>query len=163
MPQVRAPKRSLIGIVLAIVGTLGLAGSGILWNFQGKEYGLTGTITSILALAFGFLFLWPLQTMVIKTQSSNDDAEGIENHTHNNDVSEEQTSKIETIENEIIASETTAESIARELAESLETMPKIELRNFSNNHLLPGKTINTKIRQPGPSLQKYRTMVKDIL
>ena len=72
MIQVRAPKRSIIGILMAIFGTLGLAGSGILWHFQGKEYGLTGTITSITALVFGFLFLWPLQQAIVKTQTSSD-------------------------------------------------------------------------------------------
>ncbi len=162
MIQVRAPKRSLIGIVMAIFGTLGLAGSGILWNFQGREYGLTGTITSILALVFGFLFLWPLQQAVVKTQTlSNNTDKDTDNIQEDNEVNDELSMNDEDMAKNKIE-ETTAESIARELQESLKSMPAVELTNFSCTHLLPGQTINTKLRKPGPSIQKYRTMVKDI-
>ena len=163
MIQVRAPKRSIIGISMAIFGTLGLAGSGILWHFQGKEYGLTGTITSITALVFGFLFLWPLQQAIVKTQTSSDNNnKDIDNIHRDNEVNDEISMNNEDMTKNI-KEETTAESIARELENSLKSRPTIELTNFSNMHLLPGQTINTKSRKPGASIQRYRTMLKDIL
>ena len=58
--RLKRPEASLIGSLLATFGTLGLAASGLLWNFQGLAFGLTGTITSLAALAFSVLFLWPL-------------------------------------------------------------------------------------------------------
>ena len=41
---------TFLGLMLAILGTFGMAGSGLLWNFQGFAFGLTGTLTSAVAL-----------------------------------------------------------------------------------------------------------------
>ena len=57
--SLQRPQISVLGALLATSGTLGLAASGIAWNFKGIEIGLTGTLTSLLALAFSVLFLWP--------------------------------------------------------------------------------------------------------
>ena len=58
--KVRAPQASLLGLILATIGTLGMAGSGLLWNFQGLAFGLTGTLTAAVALLLSLVFLWPL-------------------------------------------------------------------------------------------------------
>ena len=60
--SLQLPEVSLVGLLLAVTGTLGLAASGIAWNFKGLALGLSGTITSIAALVFSLLFLWPLRT-----------------------------------------------------------------------------------------------------
>ena len=36
--------------MLAMLGTFGMAGSGLLWNFQGLAFGLTSTLTAAVAL-----------------------------------------------------------------------------------------------------------------
>ena len=41
--KVKAPQASILGLMLAMLGTFGMAGSGLLWNFQGLAFGLTGT------------------------------------------------------------------------------------------------------------------------
>ena len=51
----------LLGPLLAIAGVLGLTGSSILWNFQGRTLGLPATIVSLLVLAVGIVLLRPLQ------------------------------------------------------------------------------------------------------
>ena len=58
--NLRLPQISILGALLASFGTFGLAASGIAWNFKGLALGLTGTLTSLLALAFSVVFLWPV-------------------------------------------------------------------------------------------------------
>jgi hypothetical protein len=58
--KVKAPQASILGLMLAALGTFGMAGSGLLWNFQGLALGLTGTLTATVALLLSFVFLWPL-------------------------------------------------------------------------------------------------------
>ena len=58
--KLKRPQTSLIGITLAGLGTFGLAASGILWNFQGIAFGLSGTLTSVVALLLSIPFLWPI-------------------------------------------------------------------------------------------------------
>ncbi|MAD68699.1 MAG: hypothetical protein CMN92_05330 [Synechococcus sp. CPC100] len=50
-----------LGPLLAIAGVLGLTGSSILWNFQGRSLGLPAIVLSLLILAVGVVLLRPLQ------------------------------------------------------------------------------------------------------
>ena len=50
-----------LGPLLAIAGVLGLTGSSILWNFQGRNLGIPATAVSLLLLAVGVVLLRPLQ------------------------------------------------------------------------------------------------------
>ena len=66
-----------LGPLLAIAGVLGLTGSSILWNFQGRTLGLPATVLSLLILAVGVVLLRPLQpaatseaSEIIKTKIS---------------------------------------------------------------------------------------------
>ena len=52
----------LFGPLLAVVGVLGLAGSSILWNFQGRDLGLPCTALSFLILVIGIVLLRPLSS-----------------------------------------------------------------------------------------------------
>ena len=98
--NLQAPKASITGLFLAAVGTFGLATSGILWNFKGLEFGLTGTITAVVALLLSFLFLWPLSKSV---------SEVVERTINTTQVN------IDTLQT---SAPTTAEEIARELADA---------------------------------------------
>ena len=49
----------LSGLVLATLGVSGLAGGGLLWNFQGRTLGLGSTITALVLLGISFVLLRP--------------------------------------------------------------------------------------------------------
>ena len=57
---------------------------------------------------------------------------------------------------------TTAEAIALKLAEEAEQQPATLLANYAPEHLLAGKNLPSRKRQPGPSLQRYRTMTSEL-
>merc|ERR1712070_392941 len=57
--KIKAPQASFLGLMLAILGTFGMAGSGLLWNFQGLASGLTGTLTAAVALLLSLVFCGP--------------------------------------------------------------------------------------------------------
>ena len=136
------PEVSLVGVLLAATGTFGLAASGIAWKFKGIALGLTGTITSIAALVFSFLFLWPLRS---------------------------KKAEVTTIPSVPVVTEptkapalTTSEAIRKQLAEDQEQAPAIALKTFAPDHLVPGRTLPGRTRKAGPSLGRYRSMVGDL-
>ena len=49
----------LSGLALATLGVSGLAGGGLLWNFQGRTLGLGSTITALVLLGISFVLLRP--------------------------------------------------------------------------------------------------------
>ena len=51
----------ITGVGLAILGVSGMAGGGILWNFQGRTLGLGTTITSLVLIGISLVLLRPLQ------------------------------------------------------------------------------------------------------
>ena len=51
--------RVILGTIFASVGVFGFAASGLVWEFKGIEIGLTALITSVIALLFGIIFLFP--------------------------------------------------------------------------------------------------------
>ena len=136
------PEVSLVGVLLAATGTFGLAASGIAWNFKGIALGLTGTITSIAALVFSFLFLWPLRSKKAEVTPI--------------------PSVPEVTEPTKPPALTTAEAIRRQLAEEQAQAPEITLRTFAPDHLVPGRTLPSRSRNAGPSLGRYRSMVGDL-
>ena len=147
--RLKRPEASLIGSLLATFGTLGLAASGLLWNFQGLALGLTGTITSLAALAFSVLFLWPLAgrtsaPSVTSSPSRTPEPSSVE------------------MDEELDATPTTAEEIARKLAEEQENAAPLDLVTFAPDHLLPGQTLTRRKRRPGASLKSYRGMVEEL-
>ena len=136
------PEVSLVGVLLAATGTFGLTASGIAWNFKGIALGLTGTITSIAALVFSFLFLWPLRS---------------------------KKAEVTPIRSVPVVTEptkapalTTSEAIRKQLAEDQEQAPAIALKTFAPDHLVPGRTLPGRTRKAGPSLGRYRSMVGDL-
>ena len=49
----------LSGLALATLGVSGLAGGGLLWNFQGRTLGLGSTVTAFGVLGISFVLLRP--------------------------------------------------------------------------------------------------------
>lgn len=140
--SLQLPEVSLVGLLLAVTGTLGLAASGIAWNFKGLALGLSGTITSIAALVFSLLFLWPLRTK--KTAVAPVPKQPV------------------VPETAVASTLTTAEAIRQKLAAEQEQAPAVSLKTFAPDHLVPGRTLPGRIRKAGPSLGRYRSMVGDL-
>ncbi len=146
--KVKAPQASILGLMLATLGTFGMAGSGLLWNFQGVALGLTGTLTAAVALLLSLVFLWPLGG---PTQDDQPDLSDVTNPVQRAGVSQNPTATL-----------TTAEAIAEMLAAEQNDRPEMTLINFAPLHLLPGKRLSTRARRGGRSLARYRSMANDL-
>ena len=151
--SLQRPQISVLGALLASSGTLGLAASGIAWNFKGIEIGLTGTLTSLLALAFSVLFLWPA--------GNKKPAQPAPSQAESKPV-DEPPAVLEQPESEPSQQPTTAEAILKELAEQQEKAPAIALTTFAPENLVPGQRLNMRNRKAGPSLGRYRRMAEDL-
>ena len=143
--KIKAPQASFLGLMLAILGTFGMAGSGLLWNFQGLSFGLTGTLTSAVALLLSLIFLWPLGAAKAKSTLK---AKPVET--------------IEAVSESAPPAQTTAEAIAELLAAEQQERPEVTLVNFAPLNLLPGQSVPTKSRRAGSSLSRYRSMASDL-
>ena len=142
---IKAPQASFLGLMLAILGTFGMAGSGLLWNFQGLAFGLTGTLTAAVALLLSLVFLWPLGAAKAKDPLK---AKPVET--------------IEAVLESAPPAQTTAEAIAEQLAAEQQERPELTLVNFAPLNLLPGQNVPTKSRRAGSSLGRYRSMANDL-
>ncbi|KZR92628.1 hypothetical protein MITS9509_01077 [Synechococcus sp. MIT S9509] len=168
-----------LGPLLAIAGVLGLTGSSILWNFQGRALGLPATALSLLLLGVGVVLLRPLQpaataeaTETIKSSVS--EAEITASSTSTNETQELQTSDSNKLEQgttetgsvELLPSKqpslTTAEAIAAELAAAEADKPELVLVNFAPEALRPGNSIRSNKRVPGRNLSGYRDMASEL-
>ena len=147
--RVKAPQASLIGLMLALVGTLGMAASGLLWNFQGLAFGLSGTLTAAVAPLLSFVFLWPLGGVKLSKKQSMID---IENSQTDDEI----------VINESSTTQTTSEAIAQALAIEEQQRPTRALVNFAPLHLLPGQVLPTRARRGGQALSRYRSMANDL-
>ena len=143
--KIKAPQASFLGLMLAILGTFGMAGSGLLWNFQGFAFGLTGTLTSAVALLLSLVFLWPLGATKTK-----------------NPLKAKRVETIEPVSESAPPAQTTAEAIAELLAAEQQERPELTLVNFAPLNLLPGQGVPTKSRRAGSSLGRYRSMASDL-
>ena len=147
--KVRAPQASLLGLILATIGTLGMAGSGLLWNFQGLAFGLTGTLTAAVALLLSLVFLWPLGSTKLTVQGDTSSVEI-------------KPIKVEAVSQNPTPTPTTAEAIAEVLAAEQKERSEPTLVNYAPLHLLPGQRLSTRARRGGSSLGRYRSMAKDL-
>ena len=147
--------KQLSGPGAAGVGVLGLAISGTVWNFYGVQFGLSGTVASLLALAVGLFLLRPLP---LEPEAATETI-----------TLPEQTMPVEVVVADASSDAaeqakvlTTAEAIAQELAAEAAQQPAVLLVNYAPEHLLAGKNLPSRKRQPGPSLQRYRTMTSEL-
>ena len=142
--NLRLPQISILGALLASFGTFGLAASGIAWNFKGLALGLTGTLTSLLALAFSVVFLWPVGgKKVIKPAPTS----------------------VKTVEPATSTDRpqlTTAEAMRQELADAQAKAPAVALSTFAPDNLLPGQGLSSRNRKAGASMGRYRRMAEDL-
>lgn len=142
--------RRLAGPAAAATGVLGLAVSGTVWNFYGRLPGLSGTVASLVVLAVGLVLLRPLpgaapsessgSKLPAKFSAEAQDSSGV--------------AVTETL--------TTAEAIARELAEEENRRPEVVLVTYAPQNLLPGTTIPVRKRRPGVSLKPFREMTDEL-
>jgi len=168
-----------LGPLLAIAGVLGLTGSSILWNFQGRTLGLPATILSLLVLAVGIVLLRPLQPAAsaeiseivedqrpeVATITSSDENSEVQSD-QNNETAESEQKQTDPISvdasNEKKPSLTTAEAIAAQLAASEADQPELVLVNFAPDALRPGNSIRPNKRTPGKNLSGFRDMASDL-
>ena len=153
--NLQAPRASIIGVLLAVFGSFGLAASGIVWNFNGLAFGLTGTITSLMALALSFIFLRPLAGKGnLNTEStpseSTQEEESSEALSNNGNQAEPE---IKTV---------TAEQLTRPLAESQQELEPLILSNFATDHLMAGQSLPIRRRRAGSSLKQYKKMAGEL-
>ena len=153
--KVKAPQASTLGLILATLGTFGLAGSGLLWNFQGLAFGLTGTLTASVALLLSLVFLWPLSSAKAAKQPDTT-AVGTSS------LEEAPVESIETPSQSESPAQTTAQAIAEKLAAEQKERPEPTLVNFAPLHLLPGQRLSTRSRRGGSSLGRYRSMANEL-
>ena len=146
----------LIGPLFAAIGVFGLAGSGIVWNFLGRSLGLPSTVASLVVLMLGVVLLRPLartSTSLPKPSPSPSPSS-----TLSESVATGSESPVAVSEQAL----TTAESIARELAESQKLVDTAPPVNFAPEILLPGQGVPTRKRRPGASLKRYKTMAGEL-
>ena len=142
----------LLGPLFAAFGVFGLAGSGIIWNFQGRSLGLPSTAISILVLMLGVVLLRPLARVSLARSTP------APSPTPRESVAAEP----EPTTVDATPALTTAESIAQELAESQKRVELAPLVNFAPDMLLPGKGLPMRKRRPGASLKRYKTMAGEL-
>ena len=150
--KVKAPQASFLGLMLATLGTFGMAASGLLWNFQGLAFGLTGTLTAAIALLLSLVFLWPLGATKPTKQA-------VVSPVASRTIKVEAPEVVSKISSPI---QTTAEAIAEKLAAEQKDRPEPMLVNFAPLHLLPGQRLTTRVRRGGRSLGRYRSMANDL-
>ena len=142
----------LIGPLFAAIGVFGLAGSGIVWNFLGRSLGLPSMVASLVVLMLGVVLLRPLARTSIslpKPSPSSVLSESVATGSESPGAASEQAL-------------TTAESIARELAESQKLVDTAPPVNFAPEILLPGQGVPSRKRRPGASLKRYKTMAGEL-
>ncbi|KZR88360.1 hypothetical protein [Synechococcus sp. MIT S9508] len=168
-----------LGPLVAIAGVLGLTGSSILWNFQGRTLGLPATILSLLVLALGIFLLRPLQQAPsaetseivedqrseVTTIASSDENSEVQK-SHNSETTEFERNATDSnlldASNQKKPSLTTAEAIAAQLAAAEADQPVRALVNFAPNALRPGNSIRPNKRAPGKNLSGFRDMASDL-
>ena len=143
--------RFILGTVFAFVGVFGFATSGLVWEFKGIELGLTALITSLIALLFSIVFLFPFSK-----------AKQDQPLRQNNIVKVKTTPSEVTSEDTIESVVTTAEEIRTQLALSEKEKPEVVMVNFSTNHLLPGSSLLPSKRKAGKSLDAFRETAKSL-
>ena len=149
--------KQLSGPGAAGVGVLGLAISGTVWNFYGVQFGLSGTVASLLALSVGLFLLRPLPLEAETSTEAIAQADDVATTSAMTAVADATNAT-----SEPTSVLTTAEAIALELAAEAEKQPAALLVNYAPEHLLAGKNLPSRKRQPGPSLQRYRTMTSEL-
>ena len=180
--KLKRPQASLIGLTLAAFGTFGLAASGILWNFQGIAFGLSGTLTSVVALLLSIPFLWPIgsrqsePTLTVKRKIEPVPVETVQPAVQlepkpAQKPEPEASLSISDVQSYTTAApapaapstvQTTAEAIAAELAAAQDQATPVELVTFAPQNLVPGGSLPSRKRRPGASMKGYRGMVEEL-
>ena len=168
----------LLGPLLAVAGVLGLTGSSILWNFQGRGFGLPATILSLITLAVGVVLLRPLSSgapaetieiadndfneiVVEATDESSSAAQTPRSANSADDLTSEKPESTDAVDVQK-PSLTTAEAIAAELASADAARPEIAIVNFAPGALQPGNSLRQNKRAPGKNLTGFKDMASEL-
>ena len=145
--------RVILGTVFAFVGVFGFATSGLVWEFKGIEFGLTALITSLVALFFSIIFIFPF-------------SKAKQNAKQNNIVQVKapafQKASEVLPDDKFEPALTTAEEIRTQLALSEKEKPEVLMVNFSTNYLFPGNSLRLSKRKAGKSLDTFRETAKSL-
>ena len=147
--------RVLLGTIFASIGVFGFAASGLVWEFKGIEIGLTALITSVIALLFGVIFLFPFSKSKQDSPLRQNNIVAVKTASLQKPAFVQPEASSETVV-------TTAEDIRTQLALSEKKNPDVVLVNFSTNHLLPGNSLSASKRRPGKSLDSFRETAKSL-
>ena len=134
---------ALSGVGLTGAGVFGLAGSGILWNFQGRTVGLPATIISLLVLAIGVVALSYRRRPQTPSlgSSTNPSVEEVSNES--NDTNTLTVSGLDSVMQELIP------------ADSINI-------NYAPEALQPINVLQSRKRRPGASFKNFRNMANEL-
>lgn len=147
--------RVILGTVFASAGVFGFATSGLVWEFKGIELGLTALITSVIALLFGVVFLFPYSKPKQDSSLRQNNIVAVKTSSSQKTAFVQPEASRETVV-------TTAEEIRKQLALSEKENPEVVMVNFSTNYLLPGNSLRPSKRKPGKSLDSFRETAKSL-
>ena len=145
--------RFILGTVFAFVGVFGFAASGLVWEFNGIEFGLTALITSFVALLFSIIFIFPFSKA--------------KQYAKQNNIVQVKAPAFQKA-SEVLPDDkfepalTTAEEIRTQLALSEKEKPQVLMINFSTNFLFPGNSLRLSKRKAGKSLDAFRKTAKSL-
>ena len=156
--------RVILGSIFAVVGVLGFAFSGVVWEFKGIELGLTALITSFISFIFSIVFLFPFsksqpKPKYISTLKQNNIIQ-IKSRAAQPTLAADLEESLEIADTKTTM--TTAEEIREQLASSEKEKPAVVLVNFSTEYLVPGNPLGSSKRKPGKSLDTFRESAKDL-
>ena len=134
---------ALSGVGLTGAGVFGLAGSGILWNFQGRTVGLPTTIISLLVLAIGVVAL----SYRRKPQTP-----GLDLPT---------SPSIEGVSNESSDTNTLTISGLDPVIQELIPADSANI-NYAPEALQPINVLQSRKRRPGASFKNFRNMANEL-
>ena len=145
----------ILGTVFAFIGVFGFATSGLAWEFKGIEFGLTALITSLIALLFSIIFLFPFSKAKQNPTTRQNNIVRVKDPVFQKDSELLPNDKFE-------PALTTAEEIRTQLALSEKERPEVVMVNFSTNFLTPGNSLRPSKRKAGKSLDAFRETAKSL-
>ena len=145
--------RLILGTIFAFFGVFGFAITGLAWEFKGMEFGLTALITSLIALLFSIIFLFPFSTAEQSSPARQNNIVQVKTPVFQKDSEDLPDDKFK-------SALTTAEEMRTQLALSEKEKPEVVMVNFSTNYLIPGNSLRPSKRKAGKSLDVFRETAK---
>lgn len=139
----------ILGAILAVISTFGLAISGILWEFMGIQYGIIGFFISVIVLSSSLFFLYIRRIDTLSGHPNTRQALDIKQEEKHDPLANSKSGLIK-------------EDLSLENNKSPIDFTSIFSFTFAPNNLLPSNSLNTPKQKPGKSLNRYRNMIKQL-